>query len=145
MKPHASSENYLEAIFILQKEKEMTPSIDVSEYMCISNPSVSHAVKPLRKGGFLMKDSDRFLELTDLGQETTEKFYDRYQYFVKHLACVSVDTVIAEEEACRMEHTLSHESLQLLKEQKQNTCPFVDSCQFATDGKTRTDITEKDS
>lgn len=142
---HSSGEDYLKAILTLQKDNGKVRSIDVAAYMGVSKPSVSHAVKLLHKGGFLTKDSDHFLHLTDLGQDTAEKLYERYQYFAKHLASAGVDAAIAEEEACKMEHIISHESFQILKEQKQNTCPFVDSCQFATDGKTRTDITEKDS
>ena len=73
MKLHASGEDYLKAIFILQNEKGLVRSVDVSEYMGVSKPSVSHAVKLLRKGGFLTKDNDHFLHLTDLGRETAEK------------------------------------------------------------------------
>lgn len=138
MKLHASGEDYLKAIFILQNEKGLVRSVDVSEYMGVSKPSVSHAVKLLRKGGFLTKDDDHFLHLTDLGRETAEKIYERYQYFSKHLVGAGVDSSVAEEEACRMEHTISHESFQLLKEQKQNPCPFADSCQLMTESKRST-------
>ena len=97
MKLHASGEDYLKAIFILQNEKGLVRSVDVSEYMGVSKPSVSHAVKLLRKGGFLTKDNDHFLHLTDLGRETAEKIYERYQYFSKHLVGAGVDSAVAEE------------------------------------------------
>ena len=126
------------AILILQKNNGKVRSVDVAAYMGVSKPSVSHAVKLLREGGFLTKDSDHFLHLTALGQETAEKLYERYQFFAKHLAGAGVDTAIAEEEACRMEHTISHESFHVLKEQKQNTCPFADSCQLVTESKNST-------
>ena len=135
---HSSGEDYLKAILILQKNNGKVRSVDVAAYMGVSKPSVSHAVKLLREGGFLTKDSDHFLHLTDLGQETAEKLYERYQFFAKHLAGAGVDTAIAEEEACRMEHTISHESFHVLKEQKQNTCPFADSCQLVTESKNST-------
>ena len=113
-------------------------SIDVAAFMGVSKPSVSHAVKLLREGGFLTKESNHFLHLTDLGREVAEKLYERYQYFAEHLAGAGVDATVAKEEACKMEHTLSHESFQLLKEQKQNTCPFADSCQLVTESKSST-------
>ena len=128
MKLHASGEDYLKAIFILQNEKGLVRSVDVSEYMGVSKPSVSHAVKLLRQGGFLTKDNDHFLHLTDLGRETAEKTYERYQYFSKHLVGAGVDSAVAEEEACRMEHTISDESFQKLKEKKQGECPFAETC-----------------
>ena len=128
---HSSREDYLKAILILQKDNGKVRSVDVAAYMGVSKPSVSHAVKLLRKGGFLTKDSDHFLHLTDLGQETAEKLYERYQYFAKHLAGAGVDTAIAEEEACKMEHTISDDSFKLLKERKHKTCRhFADSCRL---------------
>lgn len=135
---HSSGEDYLKAILILQKEKGAVRSVDVSEYMGVSKPSVSHAMKTLRDGDFLYMDDDRYLHLTDTGRVIAENLYERYQYFAKHLAGAGVDTAIAEEEACRMEHTISHESFHVLKEQKQNTCPFADSCQLVTESKNST-------
>lgn len=135
---HSSGEDYLKAILILQKEKGAVRSMDVSEYMGVSKPSVSHAMKTLRDGDFLYMDDDRYLHLTDAGRVIAENLYERYQYFAKHLAGAGVDTAIAEEEACRMEHTISHESFHVLKEQKQNTCPFADSCQLVTESKNST-------
>ena len=135
---HSSGEDYLKAILILQKEKGAVRSVDVWEYMGVSKPSVSHAMKTLRDGDFLYMDDDRYLHLTDAGRVIAENLYERYQYFAKHLAGAGVDTAIAEEEACRMEHTISHESFHVLKEQKQNTCPFADSCQLVTESKNST-------
>ena len=122
----------------MEKEKGAVRSMDVSEYMGVSKPSVSHAMKTLRDGDFLYMDDDRYLHLTDAGRVIAENLYERYQYFAKHLASAGVDTAIAEEEACRMEHTISHESFHVLKEQKQNTCPFADSCQLVTESKNST-------
>lgn len=132
---HSSGEDYLKAILILQKEKGAVRSVDVSEYMGVSKPSVSHAMKTLRDGDFLYMDDDRYLHLTDAGRVIAENLYERYQYFAKHLAGAGVDSTSAKEEACKMEHTLSHESFQLLKAQKQNPCPFANSCQLVTERK----------
>lgn len=83
---HSSGEDYLKAILILQKEKGAVRSVDVSEYMGVSKPSVSHAMKTLRDGDFLYMDDDRYLHLTDAGRVIAENLYERYQYFAKHLA-----------------------------------------------------------
>ena len=68
MKLHASGEDYLEAVLVLQKEKGMVRSVDVARYMSVSKPSVCRAVAVLRDGGFLRVDEDHFLYLTDEGR-----------------------------------------------------------------------------
>ena len=145
MKLYSSGENYLKAIYILHKEIGMVRSVDVATYMGVSKPSVSHAVKSLQGCGVIYVDDEYYLHLTEDGRDIAEKLYERYQYFAAHLASAGVDSTVAKEEACKMEHTISHESFQLLKEQEQNTCPFAVSCQFVTDGKIQTDIAEKDN
>ena len=64
MKLHASGEDYLETILVLQKKLGMVRSVDVARHMEVSKPSVCHAVATLRDGGFLMMDEDHFLHLT---------------------------------------------------------------------------------
>ena len=140
MKLHASGEDYLKAIFILQKEKGMVRSVDVSEYMGVSKPSVSHAVKLLRKGGFLKMREDYTLHLTELGREVGERLYARHQYFAERLTDAGVDTDTAKAEACRMEHTISEDSFQKLKEKKQGECPFADTCTIIAIAKKEDDM-----
>ena len=132
MKLYTSGEDYLKAIYILQKEKGMVRSIDVAEQMGMSKPSVSHAVKLLREGGFIVMDDDYTLHLTDLGREVAEKLYERHRYFTERLTDAGVDTDTAEAEACKMEHTISDSSFQKLKDQEQKTCPYADSCDLKT-------------
>lgn len=73
MKLHASGEDYLETILVLQKKRGMVRSVDVARHMEVSKPSVCHAVATLRDGGFLTMDEDHFLHLTDVGREVAEK------------------------------------------------------------------------
>lgn len=113
---HASGEDYLEAVLILQKEKGMVRSVDLALQMGYSKPSISHAVGILKESGFLFKDKDGFLHLTDTGQEVAEKIYERHQFFTKLLIDAGVDKVIAEQDACRIEHVISEESFQRIKE-----------------------------
>ena len=115
MKLHASGEDYLEAILVLQKEKGMVRSVDVARHMEVSKPSVCHAVATLRDGGFLTMDSDYFLHLTDVGREVAEQIYEKHCFFTERLIAVGVDPETAEREACRMEHVISDESFERLK------------------------------
>lgn len=115
MKLHASGEDYLETILILQKQCGMVRSVDVARYMSVSKPSVCRAVAVLRDGGFLRVDDDHFLHLTDAGSEVAEKIYERHQFFTEQLIAAGVDPKIAEADACRMEHAISSESFARLK------------------------------
>ena len=116
MKLHASGEDYLETILVLQKKLGMVRSIDVTRHMDVSKPSVSHAVTTLRDGGFLTMDEDYFLHLTDIGREVAEQIYEKHRFFTERLIAAGVDPETAERDACRIEHVISDESFQCLKE-----------------------------
>jgi Mn-dependent DtxR family transcriptional regulator len=117
MKLHASGEDYLEAILILQKQKgeSAVRSIDLARHMGFSKPSISHAVGLLQNGGFLTVDIDGFLHLTEIGREMAEKIYERHLFFTKQLIAAGVDQETAEQDACRMEHAISDASFEKLK------------------------------
>ena len=116
MKLHASGEDYLETILVLQKKRGMVRSVDVARHMEVSKPSVCHAVATLRDGGFLMMDEDHFLQLSDVGREVAEKIYERHCFFTEQLITAGVDPRTAEADACRIEHIISDESFSRLKE-----------------------------
>ena len=115
MKLHASGEDYLEAILVLQRQKGMVCSVDVARHLEVSKPSVCHAVATLRDGGFLTMDEDYFLHLTDAGLEVAEQIYEKHRFFTERLIEAGVDPEAAERDACRMEHVISDESFQRLK------------------------------
>ena len=112
---HASGEDYLEAILVLQKKKGMVRSADVARHMDVSKPSVCHAVATLKKGGFLLMDGDHFLHLTDVGREVAEQIYEKHRFFTDRLIEAGVDPETAERDACRIEHVISESSFQHLK------------------------------
>ena len=112
----ASGEDYLEAVLILWRMKGMVRSVDVARHLEVSKPSVCHAVATLRDGGFLTMDEDYSLHLTDVGREVAEKIYERHCFFTEQLIAAGVDPRIAEADACRIEHLISDESFQRLKE-----------------------------
>ena len=115
MKIHASGEDYLEAVLILQKKQGMVRSIDLARHMGFSKPSISHAVGVLKNGDFLTVDEDGYLNLTNAGREVAEKIYERHQFFTEQLVAVGVDREIAERDACRIEHVISEEAFEKLK------------------------------
>ena len=115
MKIHASGEDYLEAVLILQKKQGMVRSIDLARHMGFSKPSISHAVGVLKNGDFLTVDEDGYLNLTNAGREVAEKIYERHQFFTEQLVAVGVDRETAERDACRIEHVISEEAFEKLK------------------------------
>ena len=118
MKLHASGEDYLEAILVLQKQKGMVRSVDVARHMDVSKPSVCHAVATLKDGGFLTMDDGFFLHLTNIGREVAEQIYEKHRFFTERLIAAGVDPETAEADACRIEHVISDESFQCLKSAK---------------------------
>ena len=115
MKLHASGEDYLEAILVLQKQKGMVRSVDVARHMDVSKPSVCHAVATLKNGGFLTMDDGFFLHLTNIGREVAEQIYEKHRFFTERLIAAGVDPKTAEADACRIEHVISEESFRRLK------------------------------
>ena len=115
MKLHASGEDYLEAVLVLPKKLSMVRSVDVARHMEVSKPSVCHAVATLRDGGILTMDSDYFLHLTDVGREVTEQIYEKHRFFTDRLIEAGVDPETAERDACRIEHVISQEAFERLR------------------------------
>ena len=116
MKLRASGEDYLETILVLHKKTGMVRSVDVARHMGVSKPSVCVAVNTLKDGGFLTMDEDHFLHLTDVGREVAEQIYEKHRFFTDRLIEVGVDPETAERDACRIEHVISQESFEHLKD-----------------------------
>ena len=110
-----SGQMYLETIYVLAKEKPAVPSIDVSEHMGYSKPSVSRAISLLRSGGYVEMAVDGALTLTPDGVAVAEKIYERHTILTAFLTRLGVDPAVAAEDACKMEHDISDESLAALK------------------------------
>ena len=108
-------EDYLEAVLIVAKKKAEVRSVDIARQLNVSKPSVWRAMTVLKDGGFLTMDDYGFLLLTDLGQETAKKIYERHCFFTDRLIAAGVDPKQAEKEACRIEHAISDESFSKLK------------------------------
>ena len=83
MKLHASGEDYLETILVLQKKLGMVCSVDVARHMEVSKPSVCNAVATLRDGGFLTMDERSFSPSDRCSREVAEKIYERHCFFTE--------------------------------------------------------------
>ncbi len=110
-----SGEMYLETIHILSKKNATVRSVDVSEYMSVSKPSVSRAIGLLREGGYVEMARDGALTLTAEGLEIANKIYERHRVITALLTALGVPSEIAAEDACRIEHHISDTSFEALK------------------------------
>ena len=110
-----SGEMYLEAIWVLSQKNGFVRSIDVSEYLGYSKPSVSRAMGILRKGELIVVDKDGGITLTDAGREIAEKIYERHTILTKLLVMLGVSEETAAADACKLEHAISDESFQAIK------------------------------
>lgn len=111
-----SGEMYLEAILVLAKKSGYVRSIDVSEYLGYSKPSVSRAMGILREGGYILMEKDGAITLTDSGKKLAETIYERHTVLSELLIRLGVDERTATDDACRIEHVISDESFQAIKQ-----------------------------
>ena len=115
MKLMESGQMYLETRYVLSKEKTSVHSIDVSEHMGYSKPSVSRAIGILKSGGYVEMAEDSSLTLTEAGKALAEQIYERHTILTEFLVRLGVDRDTAAEDACKMEHVISDQSLAALK------------------------------
>lgn len=115
MRLQESGEMYLEAILVLHKKTGHVRSIDVSEYLGYSKPSVSRAVGLLRSGGYIDVDRDGAITLTDSGSAVAEKIYERHTVLSALLMKMGVSEAVATADACKLEHAISDESFRAIK------------------------------
>ena len=111
-----SGEMYLEAILVLAKKSGYVRSIDVSEYLGYSKPSVSRAMGILREGGYILMEKDGAITLTDSGKKLAETIYERHTVLSQVLMRLGVPEAIAVEDACKIEHDISDVTFEIIKQ-----------------------------
>lgn len=115
-----SGEMYLETIHVLLQRNGTVRSIDVSEHMGYSKPSVSRAVGLLKKNGYILVDKEGYISLTPAGSAVAAKIYERHTVLSQMLIGLGVDPGVASEDACRLEHAISDQSFEAIKKHLEN-------------------------
>lgn len=112
-----SGENYLETILILSERNRTVRSIDIANELGYAKPSVSRAVKLLIERGMIVMEQSGELILTPMGFNMASSIYERHKiisrFFVKLL---NVNKDVADRDACRIEHVISEESFDKIKD-----------------------------
>lgn len=112
----SSMEDYLETVLILHQKRGSVRGVDIAVHLGVTKPSVSRAVKELSKFGHIIKNTDGTLSLTDSGLQIATQIYEKHQFFTRQLIEAGVPKDIAAQDACRLEHVISEQSFQKLKE-----------------------------
>lgn len=116
MKIQESAENYLETILMLQNTLGKVRSIDIVNELNFSKPSISKAMKQFRENGLITIDENGFITLTSSGMEIAKSVYERHLVLTQYLMSLGVNEETAKEDACRIEHVISKESFNKIKE-----------------------------
>ncbi len=119
MHTNESAENYLETILRLSKVRPVVRSVDIAEELGYKKSSISVAMKNLREKEHITVTKEGFIYLTDTGKEIAEMIFERHELLTKWLMSLGVDETIASEDACKIEHVLSTESFEAIKEHAQ--------------------------
>ena len=110
-----SSEDYLERILILSEKLGKVREIDIAMDMGFSKPSVSIAMKKLKDNGYINIENGA-LSLTEKGQLIAERIYERHTILTKAFVLLGVSEEIAAKDACKIEHDISEETFNAIKE-----------------------------
>ena len=116
MKIQQSSEDYLEAMLMLKERRGYVRSVDVATQLGVTKPSVSYATKRLRENGYITMDTDGLIGLTDAGMEIAAQIYERHKLLTQILIDLGVSEEAAREDACKIEHDLSIETFDVIRE-----------------------------
>ena len=114
MKIQKSAEDYLEAMLMMQEKHGFIRSIDVSEHLGVTKPSVSYAAKRLRENGYINMDKNGLITLTEAGMEIAQRMYTRHKLLTEFLIRLGVDEETAREDACKMEHDISSKTFEAI-------------------------------
>ena len=114
-----SAENYLDTILLLSKTRPVVRSVDIAEELGFKKSSVSVAMKNLRQKEHITVTKEGFIYLTDSGKEIAEMIYERHELLTSWLTALGVDSKIAAEDACKMEHVISKQSFEAIKQHVQ--------------------------
>ena len=116
MTVHASAEDYLEAILRLRMRQGNVRSIDIANELNYTKPSVSVAMKKLRESGYIQMDADGAIILLPEGEKIAQRIYERHRLLTNFFIHLGVAPEVAAADACKVEHDLSAETFEKIKE-----------------------------
>ena len=116
MKIQESAQDYLESILILSQTREHVRASDICKYFGYARATVSVFLKQLRENGYVDVDSQKNITLTEAGDAIAHQMYERHQFLTEFFTHIGVPKDIAAKDACRVEHYVSQETFQAMKD-----------------------------
>ena len=116
MNTNESAENYLETILQLSKTLPVVRSVDIANELGFKKSSVSVAMKNLRQKEYITVTDSGFIYLTESGKSIAERVFEKHQLLKEWLCSLGVTEDVAAEDACKMEHVISDESFNAIKQ-----------------------------
>ncbi|MGI6107282.1 MAG: metal-dependent transcriptional regulator [Lachnospiraceae bacterium] len=110
-----SEEDYLETILILSGRLPVVRSVDIANEKGFKKSSISIAMKKLREKSLITVTDAGFIYLTESGRREAEATYERHRTLRRWLEMIGVDEETADADACKMEHVISEESFQAIR------------------------------
>lgn len=116
MHKNESAENYLETILMLSRKLRVVRSVDIANELGYKKSSISIAMKHLREKNHITVSPEGYIDLTESGLAIAEMIFERHEILTKVLTLLGVSEETAAEDACRIEHVISQESFDAIKE-----------------------------
>ncbi|MCD6583695.1 MAG: metal-dependent transcriptional regulator [Candidatus Omnitrophica bacterium] len=108
-----SLEDYIEGIFILRGEKGVARVKDLAKRLKVKASSAVEALEKLKEKRLVIHQHYGYIELTQEGINLAKKLYERHITLKKFFhQILGINEKTSEEDACRIEHYLSRETLQ---------------------------------
>ena len=114
-----AAEDYLEAMLMMQQKHGYIRSIDIAEQLGVTKPSVTYTTKRLRENGYIEVDAEGFITLLPPGEAVAKRIDERHRLLAEFFVRLGVSEEIAAMDACKIEHDLSEETFQKIKEHAQ--------------------------
>ena len=110
-----SIEDYIEAIYMIEKEKENIKSVDIAYRLGVSKPAVNKAMNELNNLNLIEKSNYSNIILTEEGRTLAKKIYDKHTLIYEFLLSIGVSNENAEIDCCKIEHVISDETAKCMK------------------------------
>lgn len=110
-----SLEDYLETIYLLIKDTGSACVRDVAKSLGVKMPSVVKALHELKSLELVNQEPYSSIELTKKGERLAKSVLSRHELLKNFLIRLGVNPETADEDACRMEHILSAETLDKIR------------------------------
>lgn len=125
-----SVEDYLEAMYSLEREQGSIRVKDVAQTLGVKPPSVVEAVKKLSQMNMVSYERYGTIKLKDEGVRIAEMVSCRHQLLKDFLMLLGVNDDVAEKDACSMEHVMDVSTLYKLKKFVEFTDVYPNAHQF---------------